>query len=114
MVTYKKDEIFVYDNRDFIKYEYVNNNDRFIKAKTKSKENKENEQEENLNNKKLKKNIVFDNNTDLYEPTVKEKNNVQDIENFKFLPVNKENESNQIKGNIQINYMNIKPCFRLT
>ena len=103
MVTYKKDEIFVYDNRDFIKYEYVNNNDRFIKAKTKSKDNKENEQEENLNNKKLKKNIAFDNNTDLYEPTVKEKNNVQDIENFKFLPVNKENESNQIKANIKFN-----------
>ena len=103
MVTYKKDEIFVYDNRDFIKYEYVNNNDRFKKAKTKSKDNKENEQVENLNVKKVKKKIVYDNNTNLYEPTVKEKENAQAIENFKFLPVTKENESDRIKGNIKFN-----------
>ena len=31
MITYKKDEIFVYDNRDFVKYEYENNNFLFKK-----------------------------------------------------------------------------------
>ena len=101
MVTYKKDEIFVYDNRDFIKYEFVNNNDRFKKTGIKNKENKENEQEENLNKNKSLKNFAFDKHTDLYESVAKEKDNDQGFENFKFLSVTKDNKSNQIKENIQ-------------
>ena len=31
MVYYQKDEIYVYDDRDFIKYEYINNNQNFVK-----------------------------------------------------------------------------------
>jgi hypothetical protein len=31
MVYYQKDEIYVYDDRDFIKYEYINNNKNFAK-----------------------------------------------------------------------------------
>ena len=29
MINYQKDEIYVYDDRDFIKYEYLNNNKKF-------------------------------------------------------------------------------------
>ena len=32
MVNYQKDEIIVYDDRDFVKYEYINNNKKFMKA----------------------------------------------------------------------------------
>ena len=81
MITYKKDDIFVYDNRDFIKYERANNS-LLKKITTKSKDNKENEQLENLNKKVS---TVFQRQTNLFEPIIL-----------------KEKESNLIKGNIQI------------
>jgi len=39
MVKYQKDEILVYDDRDFIKYEYKNDNQKFPKFNSKGKEN---------------------------------------------------------------------------
>ena len=75
MITYKKDEIFVYDNRDFVKYEYENNKDLFINNKSINKENKENEHKENLNNinyKNTKPNAEIDKLTNLFEPIKKE------------------------------------------
>ena len=75
MITYKKDEIFVYDNRDFVKYEYENNKDLFINNKSINKENKENEHKENLNNinyKNTKPNAEIDKLTNLFEPLKKE------------------------------------------
>ena len=81
MITYKIDDIFVYDNRDFIKYEHANNS-LSKKVSSKSKDNKENEQLENLNKKVS---TVFEKQANLFEPIIL-----------------KEKESNLIKGNIQI------------
>ena len=92
MITYKKDEIFVYDNRDFIKYEYNNNNHLFKMSNIISKDNKENEQVENLNKNSKNKNLEFDKLTNLFEPIVK----------------TNENESKKIKGNIKIDEFNEK------
>ena len=74
MITYKKDEIFVYDNREFVKYEFENNKDLFINTKSINKENKENEQKENLiniNYKNTKANGDIDKLTNLFEPVKK-------------------------------------------
>ena len=52
MISYQKDEIFVYDDRDFVKYEYLNNNNNFKKYN--KKENSENNKNyyNDLNKKK--------------------------------------------------------------
>ena len=81
MITYKKDEIFVYDNRDFIKYEHANNS-LYKNEITKIKDNKENVRGENLNKKNR---TLFEKQTNLFEPIIL-----------------KEKETNLIKGNIQI------------
>ena len=81
MITYKKDDIFVYDNREFIKYERANN-PLLKKLTIKNKDNKENEQLENLNKKGSS---VFEKQTNFFEPIIL-----------------KEKKSNLIKGNIQI------------
>jgi hypothetical protein len=99
MITYKKDEIFCYDNRDFIKYEYSNNNNVF--EKTKSKNSKENIQEENLiqDMQKIKKN-EFDKLTNLADPETKENENnknkimFQDDENNENIENNNNKENN--------------------
>jgi len=89
MIKKKKDEIFVYDDRDFIKYEYANNSN-LKRETTKSKDNKENEREENLNDKKINKvNGLDEKQTNLFESQL-----------FK------EKESKIIKENIQINEFN--------
>ena len=45
MINYKKDEIFVYDDREFVKQEYLNNNKSF-------KKNNEITKAENIDNNK--------------------------------------------------------------
>ena len=63
MINYKKDEIFIYDSRDFIKYEFSNNKQSFnINSKKESVEKNKNEEnmiekekEENGGNEKMKK-----------------------------------------------------------
>ena len=64
MITYKKDQIFCYDNRDFIKYEYSNNINIFEKTKTK---NTNKEKEENNKEEKLIKDMTNKNNLDEFE-----------------------------------------------
>ena len=59
MINYQKDEIFVYDARDFIKYEYLNNNKNFKENKKENSDNNKNDKSdlnnknENINNNKL-------------------------------------------------------------
>ena len=110
MITYKKDDIFVYDNRDFIKYEFANNKDLFRMTKTMSKENKENIQEENQKifdkNKNKKSNLEFDKLTNLFEPIGKQNTNVQiqhNIQVEKNIDSNIINENNANKENVENN-----------
>ena len=87
MITYKKDEIFVYDDRDFIKYEYANNSN-LKRETTKCKDNKENEREENLNNKKIN-NVLEEKQTNLFETMlIKEKESKIIKENIQFKEFN--------------------------
>ena len=87
MLTYKKDDIFIYDNRDFIKYEYANNKNMFNQTKSIIKENKEIEQQGNkelyLNKKFKKTKIEFDKLTNLFEPITKEDDVVRIKDNTK-------------------------------
>lgn len=59
MINYQKDEIFVYDARDFIKYEFLNNNKNFKENKKENSDNNKNDKSdlnnknENINNNKL-------------------------------------------------------------
>ena len=106
MLTYKKDDIFVYDNRDFVKYEFSNNKNMFSKMKISSKENKENEHDENkgeLNEKNKKPNIEFDKLTNIFEPVVVKDNvNIQVKENIK-VSQDIDDIKNSINNEVKIN-----------
>ena len=61
MINYKKDEIFVYDNRDFIKYEFKNNKQSFnMSVKKENEENNKNE--ENKKKKDKETNVLNEKN----------------------------------------------------
>ena len=101
MITYKKDEIFVYDDRDFIKYEYANNSN-LKRETTKCKDNKENEREENLNNKKIN-NVLEEKQTNLFESMlIKEKESKIIKENIQFKEFNDDDYVNNDNNNANI------------
>ena len=101
MITYKKDEIFVYDDRDFIKYEYSNNSN-LKRETTKCKDNKENEREENLNNKKIN-NVLDEKQTNLFETMlIKEKESKIIKENIQFKEFNYNDYVNNDNNNANI------------
>ena len=112
MITYKRDDIFIYDNRDFIKYEYANNKNTFNQTKSIIKENKENEQQENkelyLNKKFKKTKIEFDKLTNLFEPITKEDDVVRIKDNIKVDKdfENVENDEKEINNEYVINKEN--------
>ena len=115
MVTYKKDDIFVYDSREFVKYEYENNKNLYSKEKTLIKENKENEQEENLNlinkNKHKKKKNENDKLTNLFEPVIYESQNVRTKTNIKVekdIDIDENTEKIENNNNIKNNENNMK------
>ena len=76
MVNYQKDEIIVYDDRDFIKYEYLNNNKKFMEE-IKNGNIQNNKKEENINLKiKINNEKDFDKQTNQNESIGKGNNKV--------------------------------------
>jgi hypothetical protein len=90
MVIYNKDDIYVYDSREFVKYEMENHKNLYKSSKTfdthiKMNEKKDKENLDISTNKKIKKsNIEFDKNTNLFEPLTKGSQNIQVKANIKF------------------------------
>ena len=78
MVNYQKDEIIVYDDRDFVKYEYINNNKKFMKA-IKNENIPSNKKEGNLKIKINNEKKEFDKQTNQNESS-NENNKVNKVE----------------------------------
>ena len=78
MVNYQKDEIIVYDDRDFVKYEYINNNTKFMKA-IKNENIQSNKKEGNLKIKINNEKKEFDKQTNQNESS-NENNKVNKVE----------------------------------
>ena len=84
MVNYQKDEILFYDDRDFIKYEYINNNKNFKKYK-------DNKNSENIKDKDKDKNDKVNNLKNEND----NKKNENDKENDLQTNINNENVNNE-------------------
>jgi len=100
MVIYNKDDIYVYDSREFVKYEMENHKNIYKSDKidaTYTKINEKKEKDNLVTNKKSKKSTIeFDKNTNLFEPVVRGSQNIQVKSNIKFEKdiENYENEDN--------------------
>ena len=90
MVNYQKDEIYVYDDREFVKYEFLNNSQNF---KKKSKNKKEKEIEKEGNESLKKESEKKENESEKKENQVEKKEN--DSEKKENVREKKENEKKE-------------------
>ena len=86
MVIYNKDDIYVYDSREFVKYEIENNKNLYKSCKTYDtrKIMNEKKEKEKIIKTNKKKTIEFDKNTNLFEPVIRGSQPIQVKANIKF------------------------------